>query len=67
MSRAGEAGGVLDTVLNRLADFLERSQQIRQQTRSAMTYPAVIFVVAIAVISVLLLFVIRSSPSCTPT
>ena len=58
MARAGEAGGVLDTVLNRLADFLERAQEIRQRTRSAMTYPAVIFVVAFAVVSALLLFVI---------
>lgn len=58
MSRAGEAGGVLDAVLNRLADFLERAQEVRQRTRSAMTYPAVIFVVAVTVVSVLLLFVI---------
>ena len=58
MARAGEVGGVLDTVLNRLADFLERAQEVRQRTRSAMTYPMVIFVVAFAVVSALLLFVI---------
>lgn len=58
MTRAGEAGGVLDDVLNRLADFLERAQEMRQRTKSAMTYPAVIFTVAITVVTVLLLFVI---------
>lgn len=58
MTRAGEVGGVLDQVLNRLADFLERSQEIRAKTRSALTYPTVIFTIAIAVISVLMIFVI---------
>jgi type IV pilus assembly protein PilC len=58
MTRAGEAGGVLDQVLNRLADFQERAQEIRAKTRSAMTYPTVIFVIALAVISVLMIFVI---------
>jgi type IV pilus assembly protein PilC len=58
MTRAGEAGGVLDTVLDRLANFLERQQNVRDKTKSAMTYPIVIFVVAIGVISALMLFVI---------
>lgn len=58
MTRAGEVGGVLDQVLNRLADFLERSQEIRAKTRSAMTYPVVIFVIAMIVITVLMIFVI---------
>jgi type IV pilus assembly protein PilC len=58
MARAGEAGGVLDTVLDRLANFLERQQNVRDKTKSAMTYPIVIFVVAIGVISALMLFVI---------
>jgi type IV pilus assembly protein PilC len=58
MTRAGEVGGVLDQVLNRLAEFLERSQEIRAKTRSAMTYPTVIFVIALVVITVLMIFVI---------
>lgn len=58
MTRAGEAGGVLDQVLDRLADFQERSQEIRAKTKSALTYPTVIFVIAVAVISVLMIFVI---------
>jgi type IV pilus assembly protein PilC len=58
MTRAGEAGGVLDQVLDKLADFQERSQEIRAKTKSALTYPTVIFVIAIAVISILMIFVI---------
>ena len=58
MARAGEAGGVLDKVFDRLANFLERSQAVRDKTKSALTYPIVIFVVAISVVSALMLFVI---------
>ncbi len=58
MARAGEAGGVLDTVLDRLANFLERQQTVRDKTKSALTYPIVIFIVAIGVVSALMLFVI---------
>lgn len=58
MARAGEAGGVLDTVFNRLANFLERAQTVRDKTKSALTYPIVIFIVAISVVSALMLFVI---------
>jgi type IV pilus assembly protein PilC len=58
MARAGEAGGVLDAVLSRLADFLERSQSMRDRTRGALAYPLVIFVVAISVVAGLMGFVI---------
>ena len=58
MVKAGEVGGVLDKVLNRLADFQERAQELRERTRSALTYPIVIVVVAFAVIAALMLMVI---------
>lgn len=58
MARAGEAGGVLDQVFDRLANFLERSQLVRDKTKSALTYPIVIMVVALVVVSALMLFVI---------
>jgi type IV pilus assembly protein PilC len=58
MARAGEAGGVLDQVMNRLADFQERAQAIRAKTKSAMTYPTVIAIIAVTVITVLMIFVI---------
>ncbi|HEX9793317.1 MAG TPA: type II secretion system F family protein [Planctomycetota bacterium] len=58
MARAGEAGGVLDTVLDRLAEYMERSQSIRDRTRSALLYPIVILFVAFVVVSGLMIFVI---------
>lgn len=58
MVRAGEAGGVLDTVLERLALFMEKALKIRGRVRSAMIYPAVIAVVAVTIVSVLMVFVV---------
>lgn len=60
MVRAGEIGGVLDTILQRLANFREKAAEIRAKVRGAMIYPAVIFVVAIAVMSAVIVFVIPS-------
>jgi type IV pilus assembly protein PilC len=58
MVAAGEAGGILDTILLRLAVFLEKSDALRRKIKGAMVYPAVIFGVAISAIIVLLVFVI---------
>ena len=58
MVRAGEAGGVLDTILNRLATFREKAAEIRATVKGAMIYPTVIFVVALAVMSAVIVFVI---------
>lgn len=58
MVRAGEVGGVLDTVLTRLAAFREKAAEIRATVRGAMIYPAVILFVAIAVLSAIIVFVI---------
>jgi type IV pilus assembly protein PilC len=58
MIRAGEAAGALDTVMARLAEFLEKSQKIRGKVKSAMTYPLIIMSVAVAVVSALIVFVI---------
>jgi len=58
MARAGEAGGVLDQVLNRLAEFMERSQSVRDRTRNALIYPAIIVTVAGLVVAGLMIFVI---------
>ncbi|HBF22850.1 MAG TPA: pilus assembly protein PilC, partial [Planctomycetes bacterium] len=54
----GEAGGVLDKVMSRLADFQERSQEMRDRTRSALAYPIVIGVVAMGVVVALMVLVI---------
>jgi type IV pilus assembly protein PilC len=58
MVAAGEAGGILDTILLRLATFLEKSDALVRKVKGAMVYPGVIFTVAGIAISVLLIFVI---------
>ncbi|HSD90824.1 MAG TPA: type II secretion system F family protein [Kofleriaceae bacterium] len=55
---AGEVGGILDTILNRLAVYIEKAVKLRGQLKSAMFYPAGILVVAIGVIAVMLIKVI---------
>ena len=58
MIRAGEAGGVLETILNRLADFSEKSEKLKKKVKSAMTYPAVVLSIAGIVVIFLLTFVV---------
>jgi type IV pilus assembly protein PilC len=58
MVAAGEAGGILDTILVRLAQFLEKNDAIIRKVKGAMVYPAVIMSVAVIAIAVLLIFVI---------
>ncbi|MBL0212755.1 MAG: type II secretion system F family protein [Myxococcales bacterium] len=55
---AGEAGGILDTILNRLAIYIEKNVKLKGQIKSAMYYPVGILVVAIGVIAVMLVKVI---------
>jgi type IV pilus assembly protein PilC len=58
MVRAGEAGGVLDRILNRLAAFREKAAEIRGKIVGAMIYPLVVAVVALAVVSAVIVWVI---------
>jgi type IV pilus assembly protein PilC len=58
MVAAGEAGGILDTILVRLAQFLEKNDAIIRKVKGAMVYPGVIMSVAAIAIAVLLIFVI---------
>ena len=58
MVAAGEAGGILDTILVRLATFLEKNDAIVRKVKGAMVYPAVIISVAVLAIAILLIFVI---------
>ena len=55
---AGEIGGMLDTILVRLAKHIEKSMKLKSQIKSAMVYPAAIMAVAVVVISVLMVWVI---------
>jgi type IV pilus assembly protein PilC len=56
--QAGEVGGILDTILNRLAVYIEKAMKLRSQVRGAMVYPSIVIVVFVAVLSILLIFVI---------
>ena len=56
--RAGETGGVLDTILRRLSTFLEKSEALKRKVKGAMVYPVVMLIVAVAVVAILLVFVI---------
>jgi type IV pilus assembly protein PilC len=58
MVAAGEAGGILDTILIRLATFLEKADALKRKIKGAMIYPSVILAVAIGAVAVLLIFVI---------
>jgi type IV pilus assembly protein PilC len=58
MVAAGEAGGILDTILMRLATFLEKNDALIRRVKGAMVYPGVIFSVAIIAVAILLVFVI---------
>ncbi len=58
MIAAGEAGGILDTILRRLAAYLEKAAALKRKVKGAMTYPAIVLVVAILVVAVILIYVI---------
>lgn len=58
MVEAGEAGGVLDIILRRLAGYMEKASSLKKKVKSAMVYPSVILFVAIAVVTFLLVWVI---------
>jgi len=56
--RAGEVGGVLDETLDRLADFLESDLELRRKIKSSMTYPVLVMVVAIGIVTFLVMFIL---------
>ncbi|HET6347869.1 MAG TPA: type II secretion system F family protein [Candidatus Krumholzibacteria bacterium] len=58
MVEAGEAGGILDVILNRLAIFLEKLDQLQRKVKSALTYPAVVACVATGATAFMLIFII---------
>jgi type IV pilus assembly protein PilC len=58
MVAAGEAGGILDTILRRLSAYMEKAAKLKAQVKGAMTYPVITIIVAIVVVAVILIFVI---------
>ncbi len=58
MVRAGEAGGALEVILRRLAEFKEKAQSLARRIKGAMIYPCVVVGVAVAILSFILIFII---------
>jgi len=58
MIAAGEAGGILDAILRRLAAYMEKAAKLKSQVKGAMTYPIVTLIIAVLVLGVILVFVI---------
>src|SRR2546423_1917235 len=58
MVRAGEAGGALEIILKRLADFKEKSQSLQRRITGAMVYPVVVVLVAVSILTFIMIFII---------
>ena len=58
MVAAGESGGILDTILNRLAAYIEKAMKLKKKVKSAMVYPIVVSSIAILCIAVIMIFVV---------
>jgi len=58
MVAAGEAGGILDTILRRLSAYMEKAAKLKGQIKGAMVYPIVTMIIALVVVAVILIFVI---------
>ncbi len=61
--RAGEAAGALDTILNRLADTLEKQKEFRAKTKGALIYPGIVFTAMVIIMFVMMIFVIPKMAS----
>ena len=58
MIEAGETGGILDTILGRLATFMEKSMALKKKVKGAMTYPAICLAISILILAIILVFVV---------
>ncbi|MCB1126436.1 MAG: type II secretion system F family protein, partial [Verrucomicrobiae bacterium] len=58
MVKAGELGGVLEIVLNRLSEFMEKAEKIKGKIKAAMFYPVAVLIVAVVILAVLMVFVV---------
>ncbi len=56
--RAGEIGGILDSILGRIATYIEKNAKLKRQVKSALTYPIGVMCIAIGVIAIMMIFVI---------
>jgi len=58
MVKAGELGGVLETVLNRLSEYQEKAEKLKSKIVSAMVYPAIVMIIAVGILVFLLIFIV---------
>ncbi|MHC4840268.1 MAG: type II secretion system F family protein [Planctomycetota bacterium] len=58
MIKAGETGGILDTILQRLADFMEKAQRLKKKVVGAMIYPIIVMSVAVMILTGIMIFVV---------
>ncbi|TVQ62715.1 MAG: type II secretion system F family protein [Phycisphaerales bacterium] len=58
MVNAGEIGGVLDIILQRLAEFMEKSERLKRKIKGALVYPIVVVVIALAILTAIMVFII---------
>lgn len=58
MVAAGESGGILDTILNRLAAYIEKAMKLKKKVKGALVYPIVVSTIAVVVIAVIMIFVV---------
>jgi type IV pilus assembly protein PilC len=56
--RAGEIGGILDTILQRLGAYIEKNEKLKRRVKGAMVYPAIVLLIAVGVVIVLIAFVV---------
>jgi type IV pilus assembly protein PilC len=55
---AGEMGGILDTILNRLAVYIEKRVKLKRQVRGALVYPVTVFIIAVGVLAIMMIYVV---------
>jgi type IV pilus assembly protein PilC len=58
MIKAGEAGGALELILQRLADFLERAESLKRKVKAALIYPIVVVTVAVAILTFIMIWIV---------
>lgn len=63
MIEAGEIGGILDTILSRLAEFMEKSMNLKKRVKGAFTYPVICLAISVVILGVILVFVVPTFES----
>jgi len=58
MIKAGEAGGALEVILRRLAEFMEKAQQLKRKVQGAMVYPVVVVLVAVSILTFIMIWIV---------